>query len=343
MRGFQGCIVFSTFLYMAAAAPPAATMKRPAKGAATLPKAGIKTPGIQIPFSSLKAEAEFATPANPSWIAFSDSIWLPDAPKSSLDRIDPKSKKNDFLNPVAGVTQPCGGVISAFKHLWTLDCSSHTLVKLDAKAGKTAGTSAFGSDSVQGALAATSDSLWILTDSRTTISRVDPEQNTVVAETRLPSGCRSLLSAESSLWIACPSEDKVLRINPITNLVDKYIPVSATPEELAFGESSIWVLCRKEGKIDQLDPKTNKVSKTIDLGVPGVSGQIAFGENALWVTLPGFPLTRIDPQTQTVAQQFYGEGGGAIQVGGGFLWLANTRQGTLWKLDPKRVIATLAE
>ncbi|HEV8145903.1 MAG TPA: hypothetical protein VGP79_05965, partial [Bryobacteraceae bacterium] len=60
-------------------------------------------------------------------------------------------------------------------------------------------------------------------------------------------------------------------------------------------------------------------------------------------TSPGFPLTRIDPKDEKVVQQFFGEGGGAIAVGQGWIWLANVDAGTLWKIDPKRVVATLAE
>jgi streptogramin lyase len=135
----------------------------------------------------------------------------------------------------------------------------------------------------------------------------------------------------------------VLRINPELNQVEKHIETSALPKALAIGENSIWVLCEKEGKIDRIDPKTNKVSKTIELGAPATGGGIADGLGSLWVTMQGFPLTRIDTTAEKVVQQFYGEGGGAIHVGLGSLWLSNLNNGTLWRIDPKRVAATLAE
>jgi streptogramin lyase len=128
--------------------------------------------------------------------------------------------------------------------------------------------------------------------------------------------------------------------------VDKTIEVSAKPEAIAIGETSVWVLCGKEGKIDRIDPKTNKVSKTIELGVTDIEGGIAIGDSAIWVTATGFPLTRIDPATEKVVQQFWGEGGGAIQFTTGqtsAIWLSNLNNGTLWRIDPKRVLATLAE
>jgi streptogramin lyase len=145
------------------------------------------------------------------------------------------------------------------------------------------------------------------------------------------------------LWLACPAENKVLRINPTTNLVEQVIKVSEQPEFMAVGEGSIWVLCRKEGKIDRIDPKTNQVSKTIELGVPGAAGQMAFGNSYLWVTQTGFPLARIDVKTESVVQQFTGEGGGAIAVSPGAIWLSNLKDATVWRIDPKRVLATLPE
>jgi hypothetical protein len=56
-------------------------------------------------------------------------------------------------------------------------------------------------------------------------------------------------------------------------------------------------------------------------------------------------LTRIDPETdkEHVAQQFWGEGGGLITATNGALWLANTSKGSVWRIDPRRVYATLAE
>ena len=43
------------------------------------------------------------------------------------------------------------------------------------------------------ALAANADSVWLLTDARGTLSRIDPELNQVVAEMRVPADCRSLV------------------------------------------------------------------------------------------------------------------------------------------------------
>ena len=314
---------------LAVAAQPA---KRP-----PVPTLGIKTPGVRIPVDSLKADAELHTA--PQWVAFTDAVLIAD--EHGLYRID--AKKNELGTAVAPLNKPCAGAVNAFGSIWVPNCGDQALVRFDPKTWKSTATVAAGVSSARPAIAAGTDSIWLLTDNRTTLSRIDPDLNTVVAELRLPAGCNTLTFGEAALWVTCPSEDRVLRIDPKTNLVDKRIEVSPQPKALAIGEGSVWVLCQKDGKIERIDPKTNKVSKSIELGVPGEEGTIAIGQGSVWVSLAGFPVTRIDPQTDKVVQQFWGTGGGVIQVGVGSVWLSNLHEGTFWRLDPKRIAATLAE
>jgi virginiamycin B lyase len=330
-------ISFALLLSLAIAAdktPKSAYGKSPAAI-----KVGVKTPGVQIPFANLKPEAEFEATGNPEWIFFSAAVFAPG--RDAIERIEPKTNKKG--EPIAAMAKPCGGMASGFGSLWAPVCGTSSLARIDAKTFKVTNAIPTGVASAPGVIAATADSVWLLTDDKTTLARLDPDQDAVVAEVRVPAGCRSLIFGEAALWLACPAENKVLRVNPATNLVEKPIAVSAQPEALATGEGSIWALCRKDGKIDRIDPKTNKVSKTIELGTPNTSGEIAFGEGFIWVTQTGFPLARIDIGSETVVQQFTGEGGGAIAVSPGAVWLSNLKAGTIWRIDPKRVLATLPE
>ena len=323
------------------------------------PRQGIKTPGVQIPFANLKAEVEL--PLAPQWMVFSDTVLIPNK-NGGLERLD--AKTNQLVEPVAGVAKLCGGAATGFASLWIPDCAGGSLMRLDAKiagdpkAPKKSKSEAeakpvkiadpvkigTGVGAALPAVASNADSVWILSDDKTTLARVDPDANKVVSELRLPAGCNTLTFGETALWVTCPAENRVLRINPETTLVEKRIEVSAQPAALAIGESSVWVLCLKDGKVERIDPKTNKVTKTIETGVAGAaSGGIAFGQGSVWVTLPGFPITRIDAAGEKVVQQFWGAGGGSIQFGQGSVWLTNPQSGTLWRIDPKRIAATLAE
>jgi virginiamycin B lyase len=325
-----------------AALPLSSGAEHAAPKRALPPPTGIQTPGVQIAFSSLKPELELLAPSKPNWLYFSDSLFIPNSLKNSVEKIDPKSNKPGD-GPV--VRKPCAGMVSAFTSLWVTSCEDGSLLRFDAKTLKQAATLVTGVAQSPGPIAASTDSVWLLTDTKTTLTRIDPDQNAVVGELRIEAGCRSLTFGETAIWLACPEENKVYRINAATNLVEKRIEVSDQPIALAAGEGSIWVLCRKDGKVERIDPKTDKVIKTIELKVPGVEGAIAVSDGSVWVTMAGFPLTRIDPtrEKEKVAQQFRGEGGGAIATTTGAIWLSNIAQGTVWKIDPKRVAATLSE
>ena len=308
----------------------------PATKPAAVPKAGVKTPGVQIPFGNLKPEVEL--PASAEWVFAGDAVFVPDEP--GLQRIDVKSNKSEKIT--AEVKNACGGMVSAFRSLWVPSCADSTLSRIDPKTSKVTATIPAKPANVPGAIAASSDSVWVLTSTER-IARVDPDQNQVVAEVWVPPGCQGLAFGETALWLACPADGKILRINPATNVVEKRIEVSAQPDAIAVGEGSVWVLCKKDGKVDRIDPKTNKVTKSIELGIPGASGGISVAAGSVWVTAPGFPLTRIQVESEKVVQQFYGAGGGAIQATATAIWLVNTSEKKLLRIDPKRVVATLAE
>src|SRR6202167_2445351 len=93
------------------------------------PKQGIRTPGIQIPFSSLKPEATLQTPDRPDWIFYSSDLFTP--AKDHLDKIDVKTKK--LAGTIAGLNKPCGGMVSAFGSLWVPACGDGALVRMDPK------------------------------------------------------------------------------------------------------------------------------------------------------------------------------------------------------------------
>jgi virginiamycin B lyase len=304
------------------------------------PVKGVKTPGVQIPFASLKAEMEFEAAA-PAWIAVADGIVFPNAAKDGLVRIDARAKEKKLADPVSGVGGACGGAVSAFGSIWVGACGTKSVARVDPKTAKLAESLAVGMGPARIAIAATADSIWALTDTRGTLSRIDPQQNAVVAEFRVPADCGSLFFGESALWLACPAQNRVLRIDPQTNLVDKSIEVSAQPEALAVGEGSVWVLCAKDGKVERIDPKTNKVAKTVELMTGAVGGSIAVGEGSVWVSASGFPLTRIDPTSEKVVQQFFGGESGSVQAGMGAVWLAQPAK--VVRFDPRRIAATLAE
>lgn len=305
------------------------------------PKLGVKTPGVQIPMPALKAETEIAFPAPVDSLLLTDAAYIASKAKNQVTPWNAKTSKTE--DPIAGVPQPCATMLSAFGSVWVPSCKDQTVSRMDPKSKKITATIPLHVLELRDSLAANADSVWALSDEKTTLVRIDPEENKIVAEIRLPAACNSMLFAENSLWVTCPKEDRVLRIDPNTNLVTNRIEVAGQPTALTFGEATIWALSKTEGKVVRIDPKTNKTTTTIELKVPAVGGDLVFSDGFVWVSMPGFPVARIDPAIDKVMQQFAGEGGGAIYAGLGSLWLPNLKPNTLSRFDPKRIKATLAE
>jgi hypothetical protein len=375
-RCFLAAICLSCPLFGAGKEP------KGAKAPAT-PAHGVKTPGVLIPLGNLKSEAEITLASAPTGFLFTESIALADSTgihrldAKTNKSFDPPRDIKDVDKPCGGLlsafsfvwTVSCGNSTLAKLEVRPVrgpgrgrggppadgpepeapkeEVSKAEPPKPEPPPRTPPAPPAFiaiGTTPIApSALAASPDSVWLLADGKTSLQRIDPKENAIVAEVRLPSACTSILFAEGSLWVTCPSETRVLRIDPRTNLVDKRIEVPAQPVSVAAGESSIWVLCRKEGKIARIDPKTNKVSATIELSIPNSDGMLAFGEGSLWASAAGFPVIRIAPATDKVVQQFHGEGGGFIYFGLGSVWVASGKSGTVTRFDPKRVMATLAE
>ena len=300
---------------------------------------GVKTAGVRVPYANLTPEASFALESAPAGILFTPGLAIADS--AGVHWFDAKTNAAaDKPASEVKIDKPCAGLLNAFGAVWAPSCATGELVKSAKPGGGRIGSGA--APVALTAIAASADSVWMLADAKSTLLRIDPKENAIAAEIRLPVSCNSIVFAESALWVTCPGE-RLLRIDPRTNLIDKRIEVAADPVSVTAGEGSIWVLGRKEGKISRVDPKTNKVIATVELEIPNAEGMLAFGGGYLWASVHGFPLTRIVPATDKVAQQFPGAGGGRLWFGLGSLWLGSAESKTVARIDPKRVLATLPD
>jgi virginiamycin B lyase len=303
------------------------------------PRPGVKTSGVKIPIERLKPDAVFPYSGSPDWIAIDESVWVSNRPKDSVARLDPKANTVASVIPVG--KGPCSGLATGFGSLWVPNCGDKTLSRVDLKTGAVTATFATTIANGEGSIATGAGSVWLMTDAKGTLARFDPATNKVVAEVYLPTGSFGLAFSEDALWVTSTEHDSVARVDPHTNLVVETIKVGKAPRFVAAGMGAVWTLNQGDGSVTRIDAKTNKVAATIEVGVPGGGGDIAVGEGSVWVTSFEFPLSRIDPSTNAVAQQFYGKGGDAVRVGLGSVWLSNLEAGNVWRLDPRRIEATL--
>jgi YVTN family beta-propeller protein len=306
-----------------------------------VPKPGVKTAGVKIPIERLKPEAIFPVPGSPDWIAVDESVWISNKPKDSVARLNPET--NTAAATIQVGKRPCSGLVAAFGSLWVPNCGDQTVTRLDLKTGSLTATIPITIGNSEGSIVAGGGSIWMITDGKGTLARIDPATNAVVAEIYVAPGSFGLAYGEDALWATSSERSTVARVDPHTNLIVSTIDVGKTPRFIATGSGAVWTLNQGDGSVSRIDPATNKVVATIEVGVPGPGGDIAVGEGSVWVTAFEYPLSRIDPSNNTVAQQFIGKGGDAVRVGLGSVWLSNLESGNVWRIDPRRVLATLPE
>ena len=304
-------------------------------------RTGVTLPGVRIPITKLKPEAVYDVPGAPDWMAVDKEVWVSNSPKNSVSRLDPKSSA--VMATITVGKHPCSGLAAGFGSVWVPNCGDSTVTRLDLKDGKEQATFPLTIGDSEGGVATGAGSFWILTDTKGTLARVDPATNKTVAEIYLPPGSFAVAFGGNAAWITSTEKNVLTRVNAQTNVVEESIAVGPKPRFLTVGEGSVWTLNQGDGSISRVDMKTNKVVATIEAGVPGGGGEISAGEGSIWVTTFEYPITRIDPSTNKVAQQFYGDGGDSIRAGLGWIWLTNIRAGNVWRIDPKRVVATMAE
>jgi YVTN family beta-propeller protein len=305
------------------------------------PKPGVKTPGVKIPIERLKPDAVFPFPGAPDWIVVDEAVWVSNKPKDQVARFDPKT--NTVAATVTPGQKPCSGLAAGFGSLWVPNCGDQSVARIDLATNAVSATIKTSIGNTEGSIATGAESVWMMTDANGTLARFDPATNKIVAEIMLPTGSFGLAFGEGALWVTSTEHDTVSRVDPDTNLVAETIKVGPKPRFIAVGAGAVWALNQGDGSVSRIDPKTNKVTATIEVGVPGGGGDIAVGEGSVWVTAFEYPLSRIDPSTDTVIQQFYGKGGDALRVGLGSVWLSNIEAGNVWRIDPKRVAATLPD
>jgi len=318
----------------AEAAPAAARPPRP-------PRPGVSTPGVKRDIAAIKPIAVFAIPGNPDWqVVTEDAVWVTSGRKNLVGRLDPKT--NTVVTLIEVGERPCAGLVAAFGSIWVPLCGNENggkgIARIDPKTNKVSATiTAVGPALSEGGITANADSIWILSDMKGVLSRIDPATDRLVAEIPVPprsSVC--VLGEDGAVWVVSTDKSVVVRVDPKSNLVTDQVEVGPNPRFTTVGGGSIWTLNQGDGSVSRVDVKTKKLITDIQLGVPGGGGEIAYGEGYVWVTVFEIPLTQIDPNNNKVVKQWFGLGGDAVRVGHGSVWLSNIRQENVWRLSPKQ-------
>ena len=173
----------------------------------------------------------------------------------------------------------------------------------------------------------------------TAIQHLDPQTREVLASVTL-TNAYYVGVGDGSVWSA--SGDDVIRIDPATAKVIATIPTGKgldVTEVDGSNDDAVWATVKTAEKVYRIDPATNKVIAEIDAG--DFAHGILVQPDAVWISnAHEDTVTRIDPATnKTITIAGPGAGVGLAE-GAGYVW-ASTREGDLYRIDPKDSKATM--
>jgi streptogramin lyase len=293
-------------------------------------KTGVQTPGIQHAITELVPIATFEVKGHPDWMAVTDdAVWVTSSSANHVVRLDARTNQPGTIVTVA---KPCSGLVVDFGSLWIPSCGDHSVVRVDSVTGAPQATIPAGPADSEGGITTGAGSVWIVTSKESDLARIDPATNKVVAHIHLPPGTVNPIFANGSVWISSNQGGTLVRVDPATNKILGETPVGPMPRFLTVGAGSVWVLNQGDGSIARVDAQSGKRTALIQAGIPGLGGEIAFGGNAVWATVFDYPITRVDPATDTVTGQWHGAGGDSIRFAHGNIWLSSYMTAKVWRL-----------
>ena len=299
------------------------------------PRPGVSTPGVRRAMSDVHPLATFVVEGSPDWMVVTDdAVWVTSASANHVVRLDAKTNRP---TTIVTVNKPCSGLAAGFGSIWIPSCGSHKLVRVDVQTGKIQAEIAIGPADSEGGICVGAGGVWMASDKKGVLSRVDPQTNKVIADIFIPSGSFAPAFADGAVWITSTEHNLLTRVDPQSNKATISIPIGLQPRFLTTGAGSVWTLNQGDGTISRVETKSNKLIATIAAGIPGTGGEIAFGAGSVWATVFQIPMSRIDPTTNAVVQQWTGNGGDSIRVGHGSVWLTDLAHGKVWRLDPKQL------
>ena len=309
------------------------------------PPPGVSTPGVKKEMSAITPASVFPLPGTPDWqVVTDDAVWVSNGPKNTIHRLDVKT--NTVAATIEVGKRPCSGLAAGFGSIWVPLCGDRpnvengakpALARVDIKTNAVIATIPMGIANSEGGLTTSADAVWVVSDNKSTLSRIDPTTNKVVTEITVAPGSVSCIYADGAVWVASPDKSVFTRVDARTNEVTDTIPIGPRPRFLAAGAESVWSLNQGDGTVSRVDTKTRKLVANIEVGIPGGGGELAFGEGYVWATVFQMPISKIDPRSNTVVRQFSGAGGDSIRAAHGSIWLSNLREQNVWRIDLKQV------
>ena len=276
----------------------------------------------------------------PDFIALDgDNAWVVDDHQNRLLKISPNS--NTPLLTVA-VPEACTAPAFGFNAVWIMSCTEKKLYKIDHNTGIVLAKINTGIADPNGemCLAVGGGSVWLLSDSTGTLTRVDPINNKVQNKIPVLPFSYGAAFGHNAIWVSNYRNNSVQKIDIITNRVSTTIAVGPRPRFLSATDNNVFTLNQGDGTVSRIDASSNKLVATINAGARGGGGDICADAKSVWVvaTNPEKPVQRIHIAsnrietlyTQTVNGKKAEKVDGAVRISKNFVWISGYHSRTVW-------------
>jgi YVTN family beta-propeller protein len=284
---------------------------------------------VQRPISALPIAAKVDIPGSPDWVGIGpDAVWISNAGKDSLARINPSTNKVAKIVPVG--RRPCSGLAVGFGAVWAPSCRDSRVDRVNSQSNQVEAQIPTAIGDSEGGIAAGEGAVFLVSDRQGTLVRINGAHNKIDGQVKLAAGSFVPVVGAGAVWVSSTEHNFVSRVHPIKLNITAEITVGPSPRFMACTDTDVWVLNQGDGTVSRIDTASSQVVATIDAGVPGQGGDIAVGEGFVWVTKVDIPLTQIDPSNNRVVAQYVGKGGDALRIGHGAAWMCSFFLQQVW-------------
>jgi hypothetical protein len=294
----------------------------------------LATSGIAasvLDIGELNPEARLKLGKTADWVAISpNAVWVGSTGPFAVHRIDPATNQR-----VASVTLPgeaCAGLALGLRALWVPLCTKPaSLAKVDLTDNRLLAVFPVGPARHEGSIAASADALWLITNSRGELSRIDANGE-VTARYHVAPGSFNAHIEGATIWISRAAGSSVSAIDAASGKVMSTTRVGPHPRFLTTGGGAVYTLNQGDGSVTRVDGASRQTTR-IELHTPGKGGDIAFADGLIWSSMPQTPLSVLD--ANGLLCQWHGPGGDSLNIGFGSIWLTDYTAGTVTRLSVK--------
>ena len=183
--------------------------------------------------------------------------------------------------------------------------------------------------------------VWVTSAADGTLSWINSQTREVEGRMRLGRGISGVAVGEGFVWVTRPRTGELLRIDPDLPRVDPNrlaslrIELGGSPGAITFAGGRVWIADEAGAGVTVVNPPGGRVYKR-DLFPRAEPQRLGAGAGGLWVSSASTGSIRRIDLSDAVGDTSIavGRGPSGITVGGGIVWVANSRGDAVTRVDP---------